>query len=117
MFRGGMRTYRELTAWQVANRSALAIYRFADAHWSPPRASAFDQLRRSALSVQLNIAEGHASGRGARCRYHLRIAHASAVETTEVLYFLKQLGGELDSLIEMSVRVQSLTFRLWQRAR
>ena len=95
----------------------MGIHRYADTHWSPQRTAAFDQLRRAALSVQLNIAEGYASGRGARCRFHLRIAHASAVETTEVLGFLQDLGESVSALVGLSARVESLTFRLWQRTR
>lgn len=112
-----MRSHRDLVAWQVARECALGIHRYADTHWSPQRAAALDQLRRAALSVQLNIAEGYASGRGARCRFHLRIAHASAVETTEVLRFLQDLGESVKALVELSVRAESLTFRLWQRTR
>ena len=109
-----MTSYRDLLAWQVARENALGIYRYADRHWSPQRAAALDQLRRAALSVQLNISEGQASGRGARCKNHLRIALGSAVETHDLLCFLRDLGAEVDELIKTSVRVQQLTYRLWK---
>ena len=111
-----MQSHRELVAWQVARESALAVHRYVDLHWSPQRASAIEQLRRSALSVQLNIAEGFAMGRGARCRHHFRIALGSAVETTELLEFLKELGGTTDECVVVSKRVEALVFRLWQRS-
>jgi four helix bundle protein len=38
--------------------------------------------------VQLNIAEGYASGRTRRCRYFLEIAYASAMETDDLLELL-----------------------------
>lgn len=53
-------------------------------------------------------------GRGARCKYHLHVAHGSAVETTEILEFLQELGEEVGDLIPDSIRAQALTFRLWQ---
>ncbi len=112
-----MSSHRDIIAWQLGRESALAIYRHADAHWKPQRAAAFDQLRRAALSVVLNIAEGHASGRGARCRYHFRIAHGSAVETAEVLDFLHSLDGELAELLDGARRVAGITYRLWANYR
>ena len=79
-----------------------------------------DQLRRAALSVQLNIAEGFASGRSPRCRQHLRIAYGSAVETTDVLDLLIELkpdaAATLQPLVALSHRAQALTLRLWQRS-
>lgn len=110
----GMGTYRELIAWQLAHSNALEIYRHADRHWSPQRAAPLDQLRRAALSVQLNIVEGQACGPGPRCRFHMRVAHGSAVETHALLCFLKELGDQLDELIEVSIRVQQLTYKLWK---
>jgi four helix bundle protein len=112
-----MRSHQDLVAWQVARENALAIYRFADKHWTPSRAAVFDQIRRASLSVQLNIAEGYASGIGPRCRFHLRVAHGSAVETTELLRFLQELGDNLQELIEVSIRVQGLTYGLWKKSR
>ena len=109
-----MASYRDLVAWQTARANALAIYRYLDGHWTPQRAAAFDQLRRAALSVQLNIAEGQASGPGPRCRYHLRIAYASAVEAHDLLGFLRELGAELDPEIERSESVKRLTYALWK---
>ena len=57
-----MRTYRELLAWQVAFSLAKRIYRFTE---PLPRAEEFglrSQMRRAAVSVASNIAEG--AGRG-----------------------------------------------------
>src|SRR5690606_30854081 len=83
-----MRSHQQLYAWQRADATALAIHRFCDSAWSPRRSTVIDQLRRCSLSVPLNLAEGNANGRGARCRYHVRVAYGSAVETTELLVFL-----------------------------
>ena len=45
----------------------------------------FHQLQRASLSVQLNIAEGHALKGPRRFRNHLTIAYGSVVETVELL--------------------------------
>ncbi|HET9064693.1 MAG TPA: four helix bundle protein [Gemmatimonadales bacterium] len=112
-----MGSHRDLVAWQAARASFIAIQRFTDANWRPQRSSPLDQVRRAAISVMLNISEGYAHGPGKRCRWHLRVAHASSVETTDVLEVLQELGDEVTGEIELSRRVQSLTYRLWLRSR
>lgn len=107
-----MRSHHQLFAWQKAHAAAVSIHRFCAAAWSPRISAAIDQLRRSSLSVPLNIAEGHALGRGARCRYHTRVAYGSAVETTELLEFLQALEIPNPRLIAVSREVQALTLRL-----
>ncbi len=113
----GMQSHHRLFAWQKANASAVAIHRLCVEAWTPPHAVVMDQLRRASLSVPLNLAEGHALGRGARCRYHARIAYGSAVETTELLEFLAALGLQRPVLIALSREVQAITLRLLRSLR
>lgn len=112
-----MRSHRELFAWQKANECAVGIHRWCDASWSPARRSTLEQLRRASLSVPLNIAEGNALGRGARCRFHVRVAYASAVETTSVLEFLRELQIDPGGLISEARGVEALTLRLLKSLR
>jgi len=116
-----MRSHRELIAWQRAHELAIDSHKYCARTWSPVHAAAIDQLRRASLSIQLNIAEGFAFGRSARCRHHLRIAYGSAVETTEILEFLDELKApdahDIGMLVDLSRRVQALTLRLWQRSK
>ncbi len=109
-----MKNHKQLIAWQVARDLARACHHWVQGRWSPAHASTFDQLRRSSLSVRLNLVEGYAFGRSPRCRNHFRIAYGSAVETTELLEFLAELGEENPDLIDLSRRVQALTLRLMQ---
>ena len=112
-----MKSYEDLRAWQHAEAIALEVFRWADGHWSPQRASALEQLRRASLSVALNIAEGFDCGPGPRCRFHLRVAYGSAVETTALLRFLTRLGDDLGDLAQRSEATRALTYRLWQNSR
>jgi len=109
-------SHRDLIAWQVARASFLAIQRHAEANWIPARHALYDQVRRSSLSVMLNLCEGYALGPGRRCRWHFRVAHGSSVETTDVLEVLEELGSAVGAEVELSRRVQALTYRLWQRS-
>jgi hypothetical protein len=70
----GVRSYRDLIAWQKAMDLAVAVFRLTD---GLPRREVYAlgaQLRRAAMSVPSNIAEGQ--GRGATKEYvrFLRIA-------------------------------------------
>ncbi|MEO8478534.1 MAG: four helix bundle protein [Gemmatimonadota bacterium] len=107
-----MRSHKDLIAWQRARVQTLAVFELAGARWSPSLAAPWDQLRRAALSVQLNLAEGHAMGPGRRCAYHVRIAYGSAVEVTELLELLDCLGLPTRELVAESRRVQALTHAL-----
>ncbi len=80
-----MHRYRSLEAWKVARRLSLAVLEGTDDHYHPRARSLFDQLRRAAISVELNIVEGYALQSPAQYRRHLRIAFGSAAETECVL--------------------------------
>ena len=83
-----MTPHRSLAAWQTARDVVAIVLRASRQSWKPYLSAAFSQLQRSSLSVQLNIAAGYAYGPGQRCRYFLRIAYASAVETEDLLELL-----------------------------
>ena len=75
-----IRTYRDLLVWQKAVDVAVAVLRFSSRLRTPPVYALADQLRRAALSVPANIAEGH--GRRSRGDYirFLSIANGSLRE-------------------------------------
>jgi four helix bundle protein len=82
-------SFRDLQVWQKAMDLADAVYTITADF---PRSEMFGlatQLRRAAISIPSNIAEGRAIG-GGRFLYHLRIALGSE--------------AELETQIELSVR-------------
>ena len=80
--------HRDLEAWKAARDVVVAVLGMSRTAWLPFLGEAFRQLQRSSLSAQLNIAEGYASGAGARCRHLLVVAYGSAVETEDLLDLL-----------------------------
>jgi four helix bundle protein len=80
-----MRDHKSLIAWQRARCVALSVVRLSRDHWRPWAGAILYQLQKASLSVQLNIAEGHALRSRPRFRNHLIIAYGSAVETVELL--------------------------------
>src|SRR5688500_9504376 len=88
-----IRSYKDLIVWQRAMELAEAAFDIAG---SLPRDSASgltSQIRRSAVSVPANIAEGH--GRLSRADYlrHLSIARGSLMELQTLLALAHRLYG------------------------
>ena len=116
-----MRDHRSLEAWKQARIVSLAALDASRKHWKPYAAAIFGQLQRSALSVQLNIAEGYALGTRKSFANHLRIAYGSAIETQEILELAKEksiLPDEMArGMIESCARCQRLLLGLIKRYR
>jgi four helix bundle protein len=84
--------YQKFEAWQVAHDLALNIYHFTDDWPACERYQLTSQIRRAALSIPTNIAEG-ASKRGPReFRRYLDIARGSLGEVSYLLLFSKDRG-------------------------
>jgi four helix bundle protein len=64
-----MRSYRDLKVWQDAMDLAVRIYGVTDVFPAQERYGLVQQMRKAAVSVPSNIAEGYGR-RTARQRYH-----------------------------------------------
>lgn len=86
----GVASYKDLVAWQRAMDLVEAVYAFTR---SLPREESFGltlQLRRAAVSVASNIAEGQGRGNGADFARFLRVARGSVQEVeTQLLICLR----------------------------
>jgi four helix bundle protein len=80
-----MKGYKSLAAWQSASELCLRILEAADGAGSPRSWAVLDQLRRAAISTDVNIVEGYALGTAPLFRRHIRIALGSAVEVERLL--------------------------------
>jgi four helix bundle protein len=77
--------YKSLDAWRLAEQLSLGVLEATD-QALPPRAWAVsDQLRRAAISVDVNLVEGYALGTAPLFRRHVRIALGSAAEAQRLL--------------------------------
>ena len=77
---GKVRTFRDLIAWQRGMELAQAVYGATARMPESERFGLTNQMRRAAVSIPSNIAEGH--GRQSRLDYlkHLRISRGSLAE-------------------------------------
>jgi four helix bundle protein len=87
-----MQNYEKLNVWVKAHEIAVEIYRLAGGF---PRADGLaltSQVRRAALSIPTNIAEGAGSPTANDFRRFLQIAMGSASETRYHLLVARDLG-------------------------
>jgi four helix bundle protein len=87
-----MTPYERFEAWKDAHHLALEIYR-TTATW--PRSERYEltsQVRRAALSIPTNIAEGTARRGAKEFRRYLDIARGSLSELSYLLLFSKDCG-------------------------
>ncbi|MCA9858552.1 MAG: four helix bundle protein [Thermomicrobiales bacterium] len=84
--------YRDLRVWQLAMDFAIAIYQSTNAFPTDERFGLTSQLRRAAVSVPSNIAEGNARNSTADYLRFLRISRGSLAEINTHLLIAKRLG-------------------------
>jgi four helix bundle protein len=84
--------YERFEAWKVAHELALEVYRITDRWPAGERYQLTSQVRRAALSVPTNIAEGAAKKGVREFRRYLDIARGSLSELSYLLRFSKDRG-------------------------
>ena len=97
-------SYRELRAWRQAVELALEVYRLTE---SFPRSELYGltaQIRRSAVSVPSNIAEGKGRFSDREFGLFLRHARGSLLELETQLFIAGRLGYLSERAAELSAR-------------
>jgi four helix bundle protein len=84
--------YRDLRVWQVAMDLVVESYRLADLLPARERFGLIAQIRRAAISVPANIAEGYGRLRRGEYLNHLSIARGSLMELQTLLAIAERLG-------------------------
>ena len=111
-----MQRFQDLRVWQKSYSLALKVYRFTRAFPDSERFGMTPQLRRAALSISTNIAEG--SRRVTRRDYarFLNIAEGSVSETASLTLISRDLGflgvEESAELLDECERLGRMLFRL-----
>lgn len=111
-----MRDYRKIRAWQEADEMVVAVYSCTRGFPKEELYGLTSQVRRSAVSVAANIAEGSARESLKDYLHFLYIARASLTETQYLIHLAKRLGyvggenaTELEKLVKSAfVRLHGL---------
>jgi four helix bundle protein len=104
-----MQRFTDLKVWQKSHALALEIYKLTSQFPSEKRFGLTSQLRRAALSVPTNIAEGSKRQRRQDYARFINIAEGSLAEAEYLLMFGRDLGC-VDSTrwAELSTRISEI---------
>lgn len=107
-----MKNYKKLVVWNDAMDLVERLY-----VWSRqlPKEEIYgltSQIRRAAVSVPANIAEGSASDSDRGLNRYLRISLGSAFELETHLLLVEKLYGEVEGTEELVERVKKVQMRL-----
>jgi four helix bundle protein len=107
-----IRRFEELESWQVARTLANVIYEVTKQAAFRKDFGMVDQMRRAAVSIMNNIAEGYERGSNKDFAKFLFIARGSAGEVRSMLYLAKDQGylsdKQFDDALVLAVRVAQL---------
>jgi four helix bundle protein len=98
-----IRSYRDLVAWQQAMRLVESVYALVSLLPADERFGLASQLRRSAVSIPSNIAEGHARESTKEFIRYIATARGSLAELETQLELISRLkmteAGQLDQTL------------------
>lgn len=103
------RNFRNIKAWQYADDLAVLIYSATESYPKEELYGITSQLRRAAVSVPANIAEGASREHQKEYLHFLSVARGSAAEVEYLLHLSKRIGYLKDAEYERveSVRVEA----------
>lgn len=87
-----MTSYKELIVWQKSVKLSLLVYRITREFPKDELYGIVSQLRRCAVSIPSNIAEGYSRRRKMEFLQFLHVAYGSAAELETQLLISKELG-------------------------
>jgi four helix bundle protein len=102
----------EIEVWKRACRLAVEIYRLCEIEPLSKDWGLKDQLRRTAVSIASNIAEGYERNSRAEFRRYLVIAKGSCGELKTQLYILKAIeklpAADVEKLLKEVIEISSM---------
>ena len=111
MTKAGYFRFEKLEVWKDAREFVLLVYQVTSGFPSTERFGLVDQIRRAAVSIALNIAEGSTKGSDADFRRFLKMAQGSVNEVVTGFYlaidlkFIKQ--DQFDKLYDSALKVNA----------
>ena len=106
---GRIDKFEDFVAWQKARVLTAEIYRVTEQGRFSRDFGLRDQVRRAAVSIMSNIAEGFERGRSSEFHQYLSVAKASCAEVRSQLYVALDVGylsqKEFDDLISKAAEV------------
>lgn len=116
-----IKSYRDLIVWQKAKSVAVLVYKLTEDFPQTDLCGLTSQMRRAAVSIASNIAEGH--GRGTKKEFHhfLHIAYGSGAELETQFEIALELGklkqGEYEEALGMLDEVMRMLNALMRKVK
>jgi four helix bundle protein len=109
-----MHNHKQLRAWSEGRRLVVTIYELTQQFPDDERFGLTAQLRRAAVSIPSNIAEGAGRGSDRSFRQYLRVAAGSASEVETQLQIAEDLAFVDDTNIAQAVQqTRNVKRMLW----
>src|SRR4051812_33785263 len=110
-------SYQDLRVWREGIKISLAVYKLTNGFPDSERYGLVSQMRRCAISIPSNIAEGHARLSTREYVRHLSISLGSLAELETQMHISKELGYARSELIsdllddadQLGKQIRSLT--------
>lgn len=113
---GTITNFRDLDAWKVSMGFAISVCSTARQLPDTERYGLATQMRRAAVSVPANVAEGQSYGEDGRYLHHVRIAIGSLGELATHIEIIRRLelrpAAELQALEAQAARASQLLYGL-----
>jgi len=113
--------FEEIQAWQKAHDVTLIVYRISAVGDFSKDYGLRDQIRRAAVSIMANIAEGHGRRTNAEFANFLNLSRGSVAEVQSHLYVALGLGyvdqSDFDELYQQLTEISRMTLSLAQYLR
>ena len=106
--------YQSLTVWQKSMSLAKGVYEVTSLLPKEEKYGLSDQIRRAAVSVPSNIAEGSRRGSKKEFAQFLKIAHGSLAETETQLILISEIypNIKVSNLLSISNEVGRMIYAL-----
>lgn len=89
---GKVESHKDLTVWQKSMDLVVLVYKLMEKLPKQERYSLCDQIRRSAVSIPSNIAEGKSRNSIKEYKYFVGIAKGSVAELETQLLLCERIG-------------------------
>ena len=114
--RSTARSFRDLRVWQKAHQFVLAVYRYSESFPEREKYGLAHQLRRAAVSIPANIAEGFGKRSPADKARFLNMAEGSVEECRYYLILSQDLGYGQTELLTSTLEETSKLLNAYTRA-
>lgn len=107
-----MQDYRDVVVWQRSHKLVLEIYKLTESFPSSEKYGLVSQMRRSACSIPMNIAEGRSKSSDKDFARYLDISSGSAGELDYHILLAKDLGmissNQYDQLYSELIEIRKM---------